>query len=263
LLRFDPDFTASYYDEYGERETTRWEKDDRARFEFEVYCNHLREHVRSGERVLDAGCGPGTFAKVLLELGARVTCLDVSKVQLKACRRFAPGADEYVRGTVTDLSRFPDGSFDVSLALGGPISYCLDRASDAVRELRRVTRPGGLVGLSVMSLFGTIHRFLPGVLPLPVETNRQIFSSGDLPRDVNDGHECHLFRVEELRTLLRDAGLEELELHASGWLIPNGEVEIPDPDTAAWRMLLEAETRASAEVPGAGTHLIAWGRAPH
>jgi len=262
VLRFDPAHTASYYDAYGEREAARWEKNARARLEHAVYRHHLSQHVMRDQRVLDAGCGSGAFAKVLLEMGARVTCLDVSEVQLEACRNFAPGAEAYLIGTVTDLNCFPDGSFDVSLALGGPISYCLDRASDAVEELRRVTRPGGFVGLSVMNLFGTLHRFLPSVLLLPIEVNRQILRSGDLTRDVNDGHECHLFRVDELRTLLRDAGLEDVELHAAGWLIPNGDVEVPEPGTEAWTMLLETELKASAESPGAGTHLIAWGKAP-
>ena len=169
MLKFDPDHTESFYDDYGDRESARWETDERSRFEFQVFCHHLRKNVRKGQRVLDAGCGPGTFAKILLELGAKVTCLDLSEVQLDACREFAPGAEDYVKGTITDLSRFPDGAFDVSIAYGGPISYCLDRADVAVGELKRVTRSGGLVGLSVMSLFGSIHRFLPGVIPIPVE----------------------------------------------------------------------------------------------
>jgi hypothetical protein len=132
------------------------------------------------------------------------------------------------------------GAFDVSLALGRAISYCLDRADVALRELCRVTRPGGMVGLSVMSLYGTLHRFLPGVLALPIEINREVLSTGDLSRDVNDGHECHLFRVAELRGLLRDGGLEVIEVHASGWLVPNGEMELPEPGSEACQMLLAA-----------------------
>ena len=48
---------------------------------------------------------------------------------------------------ITDLSRFPDRSFD-----GGPLSYVFDRADDALAEMLRVTRPGGYVLLSVSSL---------------------------------------------------------------------------------------------------------------
>lgn len=261
MLPYDPDHTAAFYDGYGDRESTRWEKDARTRFEFEVYRTHVRRRVREGDRVLDAGCGPGTFSRVAIEAGASVTCLDISPVQLETCRARTPGAEAYILGSVTDLGMLDDDTFDVTLALGGPLSYCLDRAGDAVRELRRVTRPGGRIGVSVMSLWGTVHRFLPGVLPYPVEVNRSIFETGDLPRGVNDGHECHLFRAEELRALLEEAGLDEVELHSSGWLVPNGEVELPVPGTEAWDLLLRTELDASAETPGAGTHIIAWARA--
>lgn len=260
MLNFDPLYTASYYDAYGEREAARWKTGPRAQMEFQIFCHHLKSRVNSGQRILDAGCGPGTFAKLLLDLGARVTCLDISAAQLSVCREVAPGADEYVSGSITDLSQFGNGAFDVTLALGGPLSYCFDRAPDALSELVRVTRSGGTVGLSVMSLFGAMHRFYQWILPIPLSVNQAIIASGDLPRDVNDGHECHMFRVDELRDLLRGAGLQDIECHASGWLIPNGEFVLPEQGTEAWEMLKDADLRASAEVPGAGTHIIAWGR---
>lgn len=260
-LAYDPDHTAAFYDRYGEREAARWQKDDRTRFEYEVYRHHVVRRVREGDRVLDAGSGPGTFARVVRDCGARVTCLDLSPVQLDACRRAVPDADDHVLGSVADLGAFESDAFDVTLALGGPVSYCLDRASDAVAELRRVTRPGGWVGLSVMSLWGTVHRHLEGVLALPMEVNERVFRTGDLPREVNDGHECHLFRTDEFRALLEGAGLEAVELHASGWLVPNGELVLPEPESGAWTALLQVELQASAETPGAGTHIIGWGRA--
>lgn len=261
-LVFDSAYTASFYDAYGDRESARWQTGPRGRMQHAIYGHHVRERVRIGDRVLDAGCGPGIFTKLLLDIGARVTCLDLSQVQIDACRAYAPGAEGYQIGSITDLGRFQDASFDVTLAFGGPLSYCFEAAGDAARELVRVTRPGGAIGLSAMSLQGTIHRFMTGVLELPIGVTERILATGDLDRETNDGHECHLFRVEELRALLRDAGFEHLELFASGWLIPNDDVEGPQVGTDLWNLLLEAELRASAESPGAGTHIIAWGRAP-
>jgi hypothetical protein len=113
-----------------------------------------------------------------------------------------------------------------------------------------------------MNLYGTLHSFLPGVLAITVENNREIVASGDLDRAVNDGHECHLFNIEEIRALLLDSGVTDFELHANGWLIPNSGVEIPESDPVVWQFLFEAELRASRESPGAGTHIIAWGRLP-
>jgi SAM-dependent methyltransferase len=221
--------------------------------------HHLRERVKHGDRALDAGCGPGIFAKELLKLGARVSCFDISKVQLEGCRENAPGCDAYELGSVTDLARFPDKSFDTTLALGGVLSYCFDQAPRAVSELVRVTRSNSWLGLSVMSLYGTMHRFLPGVLVIPPAKNRQILASGDLDRDTNERHECHMFRVAEIRELLVGSGLKDVELYASGWLTTDS-VNLPEVDSDEWRFLLEAEVEASRESPGAGTHIIAWCR---
>ncbi len=262
MLEFDSDFTKEYYNLYGDRESARWQTGPRSRMQHAIYCHHLRERVHRGDRVLDAGCGPGTFAKILLESGARVTCLDISSTQLDLCRQNAPGAELYELGSITDLRQFQDNMFDVTLALGGPISYCFDRADDAIRELVRVTRGGGWIGLSVMSLYGTVHQFLPDVLAFSVEVNRRILSTGDLPRHVNKGHECHMFRVEELRALLTRAGLRNIELFAENWLISGNETNVPEEGTDGWHMLMEAELRASAESPGAGTHILAWARVP-
>jgi hypothetical protein len=186
--------------------------------------------------------------------------VDLSEVQLQACRERAPGCDAYEAGSVTDLSRFPERAFDVTLALGGVLSYCFERAPAAIDELIRVTRSGGLLGLSVMNLFGSMHTFLPGVLELPPAANRAILSTGDLKRDENHGHECHLFRVDEIRDLLADAGLLDVELHANGWIVPDDKASVPEVGSDAWNVLLEAELAASRESPGAGTHIIAWGR---
>lgn len=261
-MRFDPQYVQSWYDEYGEQESQRWSKSTAFRMQYEIYVHHLRQRVKPGDRLLDCGCGPGTFARIAMEIGARVTCLDLSPVQLAACRESTPGADDYVLGTMTDLSRFADASFDVCLAFGGPLSYCFDQVGTAIREMSRVTRRDGLLGMSVMSLHGALHHHLRGVLALPLETNRRIVASGDLPREIS-GNECHMFRVDELAALLTEAGLVDVELSASGFLIPlvpfEG-LELPEAGSDEWNWLREAELAASVESPGAGTHIIAWAK---
>jgi SAM-dependent methyltransferase len=260
-MRFDPEYVQSWYDQYGAQEAQRWSKSPAARMQYDIYVRHLRQRVNPGDRLLDCGSGPGTFARIAMELGARVTCLDLSPVQLAACRELAPGADDYVVGTITDLSCFADASFDICLALGGPLSYCFDQVGPAIRELSRVTRPGGVLGVSVMSLYGSLHHHLRGVLAVPLEMNRRIVASGDLPREVS-GNECHMFCVDELATLLTDAGFVDVELSASGFLVPAGGLDLPEIGSAEWEWLVDAELAACAESPGAGTHIIAWAKVP-
>jgi SAM-dependent methyltransferase len=261
MTRFDRQYTSAFYDRYAERESARWKSGPRARMQHAIVAHHLNERVRAGDRVLDAGCGPGTFASVLVALGAHVHCLDISQVQLDMCRAAAPGIVGCELGSITDLSRFKDASFDCTLALGGAISYCFEHASVAVQELVRVTRAGGVVGLSAMNLLGSIRRSLPKVLATPLAANRRILETGDLQRDdTPDGHECHMFRSDELRELLTDGGLEEVELYANGWLVPDDDAEVPEEGTAAWQWLFAAELEASKESPAASTQIIAWAK---
>jgi hypothetical protein len=116
-----------------------------------------------------------------------------------------------------------------------------------------------------MSLWGTVHWSLPGVLAVPVANNQFIIASGDLiPQHLpRHGNSMHLFRAEELRAWLQTAGLQALRLSASfclstGW---NDRITELRQDEATWAELLRMEVEAAAE-PGCldmGTHLIAVG----
>jgi SAM-dependent methyltransferase len=106
---------------------------------------YLLDHLSPGLAVLDVGCGPGTITADLARLVApgRVTAVDVSEAVLEEARRTAGLADvEFAVADVHALD-FPDGSFDVVHA-----HQVLQHVSDpvgALREMRRVCRPGGIV----------------------------------------------------------------------------------------------------------------------
>lgn len=102
--------------------------------------------VRSGQRLLDVGCGPGESAFGMAERvpGLRVTGLDFSRAMLRiaeARKRFDPvGASvELTKGNALDLS-FADGSFDA--VTGHSFLYLVPDAVRALSEARRVMRPG-------------------------------------------------------------------------------------------------------------------------
>ena len=106
--------------------------------------------LRPGMRLLDAGCGPGTITLGLVAAVApgEVVGLDLSPAMVTQARALA--ADRRVanaRFEVADLQAlpFPDASFDAAFE-----SAVLEHVPDptrAVAELRRVLRPGGVIGL--------------------------------------------------------------------------------------------------------------------
>jgi demethylmenaquinone methyltransferase / 2-methoxy-6-polyprenyl-1,4-benzoquinol methylase len=104
----------------------------------------IRETVRPDDRVLDACCGTGDLAVAARAAGARsVVGVDFSERMLVRARRKAPEL-EWVRADVLALP-FEDASFD-SAVVGFGVRN-VDDLEGGLRELRRVLRPGGRLGI--------------------------------------------------------------------------------------------------------------------
>jgi demethylmenaquinone methyltransferase/2-methoxy-6-polyprenyl-1,4-benzoquinol methylase len=116
----------------------------------------VRAAVSPGDSVLDACCGTGDLALAALAAGGRVTGLDFSERMLERARRKS-SAVEWVQGDALALP-FDDGSFDAAT-----VGFGLRNVEDherALRELRRVLRPGGRLGvLDVTRPRGLLRHF--------------------------------------------------------------------------------------------------------
>jgi len=263
-VSYDAQAAAAFYDEYGEREWTRFEDGRTPAPSLDVHLEHLRRFVTAGDRVLDIGAGPGRFTIELARLGCEVVVADISAAQLESNgeRVRAAGLDarvvERVVADVTDLSRWDDGSFDAVVCFGGPLSYVLDRADDALAELVRVTRSGGHVLVSVMSLVGTVLHYLPMLLDLVrrdgVERNEEIVRSGLLPEGDDYGHlAMKLYRWGELEALLsRHATVVTA---AAAGLLPGPAPD--EPELRAFLSRIELELASEPGAVGCGEHILA------
>lgn len=126
--------------------------------------------VRRGQRALDVGCGPGALTgELVARLGAdAVAAVDPSEQFVAAARERYPGVD--VRRAAAEELPFPDGEFDIALAQ--LVVHFMADPLGGLREMARVTRPGGVVVACVwdhagergpLSLFWTAARQLdPG-----------------------------------------------------------------------------------------------------
>jgi SAM-dependent methyltransferase len=103
--------------------------------------------VRSGQRVLDVGCGPGVLTARLVDRCGTdgVAAVDPSEPFVEAARARLPGVDVR-RATAEDLP-FADDTFDLCLAQL-VVHFMADPVA-GLREMGRVARPGGLVSASV------------------------------------------------------------------------------------------------------------------
>ena len=268
----NPAWTAQYFDEYGEDEWQRLLRSPLAEVKLHVHTHYLKQHLQPGARLLEVGAGPGRFTQVLAQLGARVTVADLSPVQVELNQRFshthgfAEAVDAWHVLDICDMSPFADAAFDGLVCYGGPLSYVFDGRHRALAECVRVVRPGGLIWLSVMSLFGSQHELLPEVLDSGTTANRRILATGDLtPENLPDvTHRCHLFRAAELRGMLSDHGLEVLDMAASNSLATGWDLTDTRRDPERWAELLHLELEATREAGclDMGSHLIAVVRTP-
>lgn len=178
--------------------------------------------------VLDVGGGPGAYASILARRGYRVRLVDVMPLHVE--QAVEAGLDARV-GDARALDE-ADASYDVVLLLG-PLYHLVGRGDRlrALREARRVARPGGLVAAAAVGRFASL---LDGLKEgfLAEAAFREI-----VERDLRDG--LHLnpdpagrpewfttaffHTVEELEAEAREAGLAEVEVvgvEGPGWLFP-------------------------------------------
>jgi ubiquinone/menaquinone biosynthesis C-methylase UbiE len=111
-----------------------------------------RVQLRSGERVLDVACGTGIVARLAAStLGAYgvIIGIDLNEKMLELARVNGPRGGAHVEWKQGDAGALPcrDDDFDVVLCQQG-LQFLPDKAA-AVREMHRVLRTGGRLGLCV------------------------------------------------------------------------------------------------------------------
>ncbi len=154
--------------------------------------------VAAGQRVLDVGCGTGALTTVLADLvGAdRIAAVDPSEPFVEECRSNVPGADIGV-APAEDLP-FEDETFD--RVLSQLVFTFVQDPPASVREMARVTQPGGLVAACVWDMTGgmtMIGAYWAAVSEVGVPGQSEVERFGGKPG--------------QLAGLWRDAGLRDVD----------------------------------------------------
>ena len=155
--------------------------------------------VRPGQRVLDVGCGPGALtAELVTRLGAsHVVAVDPSEPFVAAVRERHPGVD--VSRATAEALPFAAAGFDAALAQL-VVHFMADPVA-GLGEMRRVTRPGGVVAACVWDFGGQRG-------PVSPFWN----AARALDPGLEDESERHGAREGGLQALFAAAGLVELEV---------------------------------------------------
>jgi len=158
-----------------------------------------------GDRWLDLATGTGAVAEDAAAAGAQVTAIDLAPVLIETAKERASAKGLEIDYRVGDAERLdlPDAAFDkVSSTCG--VMFAPDHEAVA-RELARVTKPGGRIGLANWTPAGGLGRLFKVMAPYqPAPPPSSPFDWGDETRVrelLGDDFELELEeRVSTLRT---------------------------------------------------------------
>src|SRR5215218_10382708 len=121
------------------------------------YADFLLPHLDANFHVLDVGCGRGTITLGLAERVAHVVGVDPSHEEFADVRRYAAEHQienvEFRVGSVYGLD-FPVGNFDACLCHS--MIETLNHPLDGLIEIKRMLKPGGVVGVACVEYGGLI-----------------------------------------------------------------------------------------------------------
>ena len=190
----------------------------------------LLPSLRPGMRLLDVGCGPGSITRGLAQRLApgEVVGLDLSRETLAAAREDAAARGltnlTYTEGSVYELP-FPDQSFDVAYA--HQVSQHLREPAAALREMLRVLRPGGLVGIRDVD-WGTVSYW-------PLDPRIDHFIEVHFKTWYRNGGEPRIGR--QLKALFNAAPVTDVDVTAAVWCYATPEETTEWGESYAQRLL--------------------------
>ena len=224
----------------------------------------IRKYIRASDLALDAGGGTGANAILMAALCQKVVLLDLTPAILTLASKNVAAAGlseavDLVRGDITDLHRFDDGSFTFLVCVGDAISYVLDKRFDALRELVRVVREGSILIIGCDSRLGFLR------LKLAQGEIDEALAIAESPESVcGMGPRTHLYTVDEMTAMLDAAGCDVVEVASTPTFADTLDAEqYSAPSEWAKLRVLELEMCTRHELLGMGMHLLFVARKRH
>jgi len=198
--------------------------------------NIFGESKPKPKRILELGCGTGSYTKILLERGYEVTAVDISEDMLKIASEKC--ACKFIKGDIRTVSI--NEKFDACIAMFAVMGYITEN-SDIIKALNNIRRhlnlkPNGIFifdvwnGLAVMrnlpeqrmkevenDKIKIVRVAIPNLMAFDhiCEVNYKLLILDKAEGTVNEINEKHVVRFyfpQEIKYYLEDAGFEVLKI---------------------------------------------------
>lgn len=152
------EIVSSFYDQIDE--DGRLNRTRHGQLEYYITMTYINRYAAQGSRILEVGAGTGRYSIALAKEGMDVTSVELVESNLAVLRENSKGIENITsyQGDATDLGRFADDSFDVTLFFGPMYHlYEADEVNRAIDEAIRVTKPGGVILFAFISVFAIMY----------------------------------------------------------------------------------------------------------
>lgn len=262
-----------YYERFDE-----WGRLDREPLEFYINMHYLLRYLPEGGHVADIGSGPGKYAIELAKRGYRVGLADMMPRFAEQARENAKaaGVEDRFSGfhasNAMELDCFADMTFDAAVMMG-PLYHLQEQGErrGAIRELRRITKPGGTAAVAFMPRSAFLQQCIKN--PLQWRPNDRIdalveFAKTGVFNHSDAGRFTGMYgeRVERIIPFMEEEGFETLKLigsdgygaalHGQSYEYWSGQGE------ESYRQLMEliSELSDDPSMLGSSTHILYIGR---
>jgi 2-polyprenyl-3-methyl-5-hydroxy-6-metoxy-1,4-benzoquinol methylase len=210
----------NFYSGQVRQEWHRLVKNPYHRLELDTTLHFFDKYLPPHGLLLDAGGGPGRYTIELAKKGYDMVLLDATQANLDFAQRqvlrqgLQARVMQIASGSIVDLSRFSDATFDSVLCTGGPLSHVLNprNRQQAISELVRVVKPGAPIFVSVMGRLAVLVVILmESQHEIGMPHYQHLLETGDYL----GGHgftACHFYLPEELRLEFTHDNMQIVEL---------------------------------------------------
>ncbi|WP_315110008.1 class I SAM-dependent methyltransferase [Clostridium intestinale] len=153
------DEILKFYHEFND-ESERLESNP-GRVEFITTMAYLNKVIPKNSSILDACAGAGKYAFALAKEGHSIVAGDLVDINVNMIREQQKGTpllNDIYEGSILDLSRFKDESFDVVLNFGAYYHICDDgKREKSTSESLRVLKKGGIYALAYINRYANFY----------------------------------------------------------------------------------------------------------
>ncbi len=231
--------------------------------EFETTMHHLHRFLHQGQSILDIGAGTGRYTSALMAEGYDVKAVELVRRNIEVFLKREPTAN-VVQGDARNMPDIPSASADVTLLLG-PLYHLIgdEEKLKALREAKRVTKPGGVILVAYLMNEYSILSYCFDEERMP-ELRARGFVDEHFHLKVQEGELYDYVRLEDIDRLNAQAGLERVTIFSPDGAADYMRTRLNQMSEESFNLFIEYQKCISErpDLIGAGSHVVDVVRCP-